>query len=141
MVVNDHFVSEGHLWQQTQLNKIISSKYYSSAMQCKKLQSSIEKFYLSKKLRKIENFPFNINIRVPFESVKLFLHVFLCLKVILTMEHYMKLLTMFIWKFAIFWSWRLALWNLGQLTTASFFFACNATMFEIFMLLTSPCIR
>ena len=28
---------------------------------------------------------------------------------------YIKLLTIFIWKFAIFWSWQLALWNLGQL--------------------------
>ena len=52
---------------------------------------------------------FNLNIRVPLESVKLFLHVFLYLKVILTMEHYIKLLTIFIWKFAIFWSWELAL--------------------------------
>ena len=36
------------------------------------------------------------------------------LKVILTMEHYIKLLTIFIWKFAIFWSWQHALGNLAQ---------------------------
>ena len=77
---------------QTQLKKIL---LYSSALQCKKVQSSIEKFYWLKKLRKIENFSFNLNIKVPFESVNLFLHVFLCLKVILTMEHYIKLLTIF----------------------------------------------
>ena len=64
-----------------------------SALQCRKVQSSIEKFHWSKKLRKTENFSFNLNIRVPLESVNLFLHVFLCLVVILTMEHYIKLLT------------------------------------------------
>ena len=94
---------------------------YSSVLQCKKVQSSIEKFHGSIKLRKTENFSFNHNIRVPLESVNLFLHVFLCLKVISTMEHYIKLLTIFIWKFAIFWSLQLALWNLGQLAPASFF--------------------
>ena len=62
--------------------------------------------------------PFNLNIRVPLESVNLFLHVFLCLKVSLTTEHYIKLLKIFIWKFAIFWSWQLVLWNLGQLAPA-----------------------
>ena len=35
---------------------------YSSAQQCKKVQSSIEKFHWSKKLRKTENFTFNLNI-------------------------------------------------------------------------------
>ena len=85
------------------------------------IQSSIEKFHWSKKLRKTENLSFNINIRVPLKSVNLFLHVFLCLKVILTMEHYIKLLTIFIWKFAIFRNWQLAVWNLGQLAPASFF--------------------
>ena len=94
---------------------------YSSALQCKKIQSSIEKFHWSKKLRKTGNFSFNLNIRVPLESGNLFLHVFLCLKVILTMEHYMKLLTIFIWKFSIFWSWQLALWNLGQLAPSFFY--------------------
>ena len=69
---------------------------YSSALQCKKVQSSIEKFHWSKKLRKTENFSFNLNIRVPRESVNLFLHIFLCLEVILTMEHYAKLITIFI---------------------------------------------
>ena len=62
----------------------------------------------------------------------------MCLKVILTTEHYMKLLTIFIWKFAIFWSWQLALENLGQLAPGSFFYLQQAHghMFEIFMLLT-----
>ena len=50
----------------------------SSALQCKKVQSSIEKFHRSKKLRKTGNFSFNLNIRVLFESINLFLHVFLC---------------------------------------------------------------
>ena len=36
------------------------------------------------------------NSPLPLQSVNLILHVFLCLKVILTMEHYMKLLTIFI---------------------------------------------
>ena len=79
---------------------------YSRALQCKKVQSSIEKFHWSKKLRKTKKNSFNLNIRVPLRSVNLFLHVFLCLKVILTMEHYIKLLTIFIWKFGIFWSWQ-----------------------------------
>ena len=57
------------------------------------------------------------------------------------MEHYIKLLTIFIWKFAIFWSWQLDLWNLGQLAPASFFYLQQATMIEIFMLLTIPRIR
>ena len=143
MVVNDHFIREGHLWQLFPLPgqvviphsiawKVISKLnwtkilLYSSALQCKKVQSYIEKFHWSKKLRKTENFSFNRNIRVPLESVNLFLHVFLCLKVILTLKHYMKLLTIFIWKFAIFWSWQLALWNLGQLAPASFFYLQQA---------------
>ena len=83
---------------QTQLKKIL---VYSSALQCKKLQSSIKKFHWPKKLRKTENFSFNLNIRVPLESVNLFVHFF-CLEVILTMEHYIKSLTILIWKFAIF---------------------------------------
>ena len=132
MVVNDHFVREGHLWQPSpQPGQVVTSHLiawkvisklnwtkilvYSSALQCKKVQSSTEKFHRLKKLRKTENFSFNLNIRVPIQSVDLFLDVFLCLKVILTMEYYMKLLIIFIWKFAIFWSWQLALWNLGQL--------------------------
>ena len=120
---------------QSQLNRDIS--LISRALQCKKVQSSIENFHWSKKLRKIENFSFKLKIRVPLESVNLFLHVFLCLKVILTIEHYIKLLTIFIWKFAIFWSWQLTLWNLGQLAPA-LFFTCNritATIVEIFILL------
>ena len=63
---------------------------------------------------------------VPIESVTLFLHVFLCLKVILTKENYMKLLTIFIWKFAIFWNWQLAVWKLGQLAPALFFYLQQA---------------
>ena len=58
----------------------------SSALQCMKLQSSIEKFHWSKKLRKTENFSFNLNIRVPLKSFNLFMHVFLCLKVISTIH-------------------------------------------------------
>ena len=95
---------------------------YSSALQWKKVQSSVAKFHWSKKLRKTENYSFNLNIRVPLESANSFLHVFLCAKVILTIEHYIKLLRIFIRKFAIFWSWQLALWNLGQLAPASFFY-------------------
>ena len=34
----------------------------------------------------------NLIIKVPFESVNLFLHVFSCLKVILKMEYYIKVL-------------------------------------------------
>ena len=69
---------------------------YSSALQFKKVQSFIEKFHWSKKLRKTENFSFNLNVRVPLESVNLFLHVFFCLKVILAIKHYIKVLTIFI---------------------------------------------
>ena len=47
-----------------------------------------EMFHWSKKLWKTEKFSFNLNIRVPLESVNLFLHVFLCLTVILTMQYY-----------------------------------------------------
>ena len=72
----------------------------------KKSIESIELFYrkvsLVEKITKNWNFSFNINITVSLESVKLFLHVLFCLKVILTMENYMTLLTIFIWKFAIF---------------------------------------
>ena len=74
---------------------------YSSSLKCKKVQSSIEKFHWSKKLRKTEIFSFNLNIRVLLGSVTLFLHFFV--KVILTLKHNIKLLTIFIWKFAIFW--------------------------------------
>ena len=91
---------------------------------CKKVQSSIEKFHWSKKLWKIGSFSFNLNI--PLKNVNLFLHVFLCLKLILRMKHYMKLLTIFIWKFAIFLSWQLALLNLGQLAPASFLYLQQA---------------
>ena len=137
MVVNDHFIREVHLVitfpltvaschttfnclksdNQTQLHKNIS------LLRCnvRKVQSCIQKFHWSKKLRKTENFSLNRNIRVPLGSQNLFPQVFLCLEVILTMEHYIKLLTIFIWKFAIFWSWQLAVWNLGQLAPVSFF--------------------
>ena len=143
MFVNDHFIREGHLWKLSSCPgqvvtphsiawKVISKLnwtkilVYCSALQCTKVQSSVEKFHWSKKLQKTENFSFDLNIRVPLESVNLFLYVFLCLNVILTMEHYIKLLTIFIWKFAIFWSWQLALWNLGQLAPASFFYSQQA---------------
>ena len=72
--------------------------------------------------QKNENFSSNLNIRVPLDSINLFLDVFLCLKLILIIEDYMKLLTIFIWKFEIFWSWQLALWNLRQLAPESFFY-------------------
>ena len=100
--------------------------FYSSTLQCKKVQSSIEKFHWSIKLRKTEIFSFNLNIRVPLESINLFLHVFLCLKVILTMEHYIKLLKNFIWKFAIFWTWKLAVHDLRQLAPVSIFYLQQA---------------
>ena len=146
MVGDDHFIREGHLWQlshhiQFHIQvvtphsiawKVISKLNWtkilvcSSALQSKKVQSSIEKVHWSKKLRKTENFSINLNIRVRLGRVNLFLHVFLCPKVILTMEHSIKLLTIFIWKFAIFWSWQLALWNMGQLAPASFFYLQQA---------------
>ena len=143
IVVNDHFIREGYVWQLFPyrgqvvtrhsiawklISKLIWTKIlvYFSAMQCKKVQYSIEKSHWSKNLRKTENFSFNPNIRVPLENVNLFLHVFFCLKVILLMEHHIKLLIIFIWKFAIFWSWQLALLNLGQLAPASFFYLQQA---------------
>ena len=113
---------------------------YSSALQCKEVQYSIEKFHWLKKWRKTENFSFNLNTRELLESVNLFLQVFLCLNVILTMEHYIRLLTIFIWKFAIFWTWQFVLWNLGQLAPALFFYLQHAHGHHVrdFMLLTSP---
>ena len=54
----------------------IKISVYSCALQCKKVQSSIEKFHWSKKLRKIDNFSFNLTLSVPLESVNLFPHVF-----------------------------------------------------------------
>ena len=62
MVVNDHFIREGHLWQlSTEPGQVVTphsiswkgiSKLnwtnilvYSSALQCNKVQSSIEKFH------------------------------------------------------------------------------------------------
>ena len=121
---------------------------YFNALQCKEVQSSIEKFHWSKKSRETfnlnEKFYFNLNIRVPLKSVDLFLHVFLCLMVILTIKQHINSLTIVIWKFAIFWSWQLALWILRQLAPASFFLNFNslrATMLAIFILLISPRIR
>ena len=58
---------------------------------------------------------------------------FLCIKVVLIMGHYIKLLTIFIWKFAIFWSWQLILWTLGQLAPASFFLLATDSR--------PPCVR
>ena len=65
------------------------------------VQPSIEKFYWSKALQKTRKFPFNLNIKVPLGGVNLFLYVLPCLKVILTMEHYTKLLIIIIWRYAI----------------------------------------
>ena len=116
---------------------------YSSTLQWKKVQSSIEKFHWSKKLRKTQNFSFNLNIRVPLESVNLFLHVFCILRT--------------------FWQWNRTQ-NYSQCSSENsqyfgadnlpceiwdnlpqrHFFTCNrltATMFEIFMLFTSLRIR
>ena len=59
---------------------------------------------------------------ITFNCMKSLVYMFFCVKVILIMEHYIELLAIFIWKFAIFWSWQLALWNLGQLAPASFFY-------------------
>ena len=73
MVVNDHFIREGHLWQLSPwagqvvtphsiawkvISKVNWTKIlvYSSTQQCKKVQSSIEKFHWSKKLRETEIF-------------------------------------------------------------------------------------
>ena len=53
----------------------------------------------------------NLNIKVPLESVNLFLHVvFSCLDM-LTMEHYIKLLIIVIRRFAIFWSCDILFWS------------------------------
>ena len=54
----------GHLLSIPQ-NLFVHLIVYSSALQCKKVQSSIEKFHWSKKLRKTENLSFNLIIRVP----------------------------------------------------------------------------
>ena len=73
MVVNDHFIREGNLWQISLQPgqvvrpysiawKVISKPnwkkrlVYSTALQCKKVQSSTEKFHWSKKLQKTEHF-------------------------------------------------------------------------------------
>ena len=61
--------------------------YVRSALQCKNVQFSIEKFLCLKESQKTQKFAFNLNIKVPLERVNLFLHVFSGLKVILTMEH------------------------------------------------------
>ena len=82
----------------------------------------LKKSFIGPKNYEKVKFFLNLNLKVRFESVNLFLYVFLCLKVNLTMEQYVKLLAIFIWKFAIFWTWQLALWNLGQLAPAPFFY-------------------
>ena len=160
MVVNDHFIKEGHLWQLSpSLGQVVTphsiawkviSKLnwtkilvYSSTLQCKEVQLFTEKFHWSKKLRKTENFSFNLNISVPLESVNLFLHFF-C-----------------VWR--SFWQWNTT-WSYSQFSSENWqyfgadnlpceiwdnlpqrhFFTCNrltATIFEIFILLTSPRIR
>ena len=61
MVVNDHFPRiRGKLSNHTQLHEVISNLNWSkilvyySALQCKKVKSSIEKFHWSKKLQKTD---------------------------------------------------------------------------------------
>ena len=46
---------------------------------------------------------------------------------------YIKLLIIFIWKFAIFLSWKLALWNLGQLAPASLFYLQQAQCHHVWV--------
>ena len=124
----------------TQLNKNI---VYSSALQCKKVQSSIVKLHWSEKWRKTEIFVFKVNIRVPLLSVNLFLHGFVSPGhsdngTLRKVTH----------------NFHLKIRNILELTTCPvkfgttcpsvIFFTCNtltATMFEIFMLLISPRIR
>ena len=106
---------------------------YSSALQSKKVQSSINKFHWSKKLRKTDNFSFILNIRVSLEGVNLFLHVFLYLTVILTMEHYINLLTIF----------HLKICNFLELTTCPVKLGTTCPI-VIFLLATGsrpPCLR
>ena len=100
------------------------------------------------RLQKTQHFSYYLNIKISLESVYLFLHVFSCLKFTLTMEHYIKLLIIVIWRFAIFcscdilfWGWQLAPWNLGQLAPASFFFTykrLTAIMFESLLVKRHP---
>ena len=54
MVVNDYFIRESHLTAGKVISKLNRTKIlvYSSALQRKKVQSSIEKFHWSKKLQK-----------------------------------------------------------------------------------------
>ena len=85
MVVNYHFIREG-VSCHTTFGCMKNDIQTQLKLQFQKVQSSIEKFHWSKKLGKTK--------KIPFDSVNLFLHVFLCLKVILTMEHYT--LTIFI---------------------------------------------
>ena len=87
----------------------IKQKYQFILVRCNvRKYNLLYKSFIGRKNYEKLSFSFNPNIRVyiPLESFNLFLRVFLCLKVILTMEHYVRLLTIFIWKFAIFWSWQ-----------------------------------
>ena len=52
-------------------------------------------------MQKTQNVSFNLNIKVPFENVNLFHYVFSCFKVILTVEHYINLSIIVIWRFAM----------------------------------------
>ena len=77
---------------------------------------------------------FNLNIR---SFLRLFWHK-VSLKVILTMEHYIKLLTIFIWKFAIFWSWKLALSSTWPVLPSSKFFSQYSHCDNLPLVTTSP---
>ena len=82
-------------------------------------------FFNSKKNKKTEEYHLKVSTY--------FYMSFLCLKVILTMKHYIKWFTIFIWIFAIFWCWKLALWNLGQLAPAWIFLLATGSR--------PPCLR
>ena len=56
--------------------------------------------YLPKKME-TEKWPKAADSPLPLEKVNLFLLFFCVLRSILTMEHYIKLLTIFMWKFAL----------------------------------------
>ena len=55
--LNDHFIA----WKMISKLNLIKILVYFSALQCKKVQSSIEKFHWSKKLRNTESFSFYLN--------------------------------------------------------------------------------
>ena len=115
-----------------------------STQQCKKVQYSLEKSHWSKKLRKTRNFSFNLNIRVPLESVNLFLHVFCCVLSSFrqwnTTQTYSQISSE---NSQYFGADNLPCEILDNLSQRHCFTynRLTANMFEIFMLLTSPRIR